>query len=195
MQEVTADAYEVMPEGKQQGESDMYEFENFELQKINEITLEPLEKKMVSNIMQCNILTNIFYQINLAIVPRHEGSVQINGLHYTLNELVHTFRPFHKKGRRLNKTKEEMMSVTYAPDRSLDILVTSPMPLLDLAFHHVPETILSGEVIQTVLEINNKGNKGLTALRLKTSHPSFICVGNPEDMDKDIYGKKQYNDD
>ncbi|KAL7316394.1 hypothetical protein PS15m_005491 [Mucor circinelloides] len=177
VQEVTADAYQVMPEGKQQGDSDMFEFENFDLQKINEITLEPLEKKM----------------INLAIVPRHEGSVQINGLHYTLNELVHTFRPFHKKGRRLNKTKEEMMSVVYAPDRSLDILVTSPMPLLDLAFHNVPETILSGEVIQTVLEINNKGNKGLTALRLKTSHPSFICVGNPEDMDKDIYVSDQSN--
>lgn len=56
VQEVTADAYEVMPEGKQQGESDMYEFENFELQKINEITLEPLEKKMVISRNQCNIL-------------------------------------------------------------------------------------------------------------------------------------------
>ena len=125
----------------------------------------------------------------MAIVPRHEGSVQVTGVHYTLNELVHTFRPFHKKGKRLNKSKEEMMSVVYAPDRSLDILVTSPMPLLDLTFHHVPETILSGEVVQTVLEINNKGHKGLTALRLKSSHPSFICVGNPEEMDRDIYGK------
>jgi len=49
VQEVTADAYHVMPEGKQQGDSDMFEFENFDLQKINEITLEPLEKKMVSS--------------------------------------------------------------------------------------------------------------------------------------------------
>lgn len=111
----------------------------------------------------------------------------VTGLHYTLNELVHTFKPFVKRGKRLNRTKEERMSVVYACDRSLDILVTSPMPLLDIAFHHVPETVLSGEVVQTVLEINNKGNKGLTALRLKASHPSFICVGNPEDMDKDIY--------
>lgn len=64
------------------------------------------------------------------------------------------------------------------------------MPLLDLAFHGVPESILSGQVVQTVLEINNKGNKGLTALRLKSSHPSFICIGNPEDMDKEIYGNQ-----
>ncbi|KAI7886863.1 ER-golgi trafficking TRAPP I complex 85 kDa subunit-domain-containing protein [Mucor mucedo] len=169
------DAYQVMPVCKpKQDTPDMFDFDEFELQKIDQVTLEPLEKRM----------------INLAIVPRHKGSVQVNGLHYTLNDLVHTFRPFHKKGKRLNKTKQDMMSVTYAPDRSLDILVTSPMPLLDLAFHHVPETILSGEVVQTVLEINNKGNKGLTALRLKSSHPSFICVGNPEEMDSDIYASK-----
>ncbi|CAO3654024.1 unnamed protein product [Mucor hiemalis] len=173
--EVEVDAYQVMPVCKQSAEgTDMFDFDDYELQKIDEITLDPLEKKM----------------INLAIVPRHEGSVRVNGLHYTLNELVHTFRPFHKRGKRLNKTKEEMMSVVYAPDRSLDILVTSPMPLLDLAFHNVPETILSGEVVQAVLEINNKGNKGLTALRLKSSHPSFICVGNPEDMDKFIYASQ-----
>lgn len=87
----------------------------------------------------------------------------------------------------MNRSKEEQMSVVYATDHSLDILVTSPMPLLDIAFHHIPETVMSGEVVQTVLEINNKGNKGLTALRMKTSHPSFICVGRPEEMDKNIY--------
>ncbi|OBZ86491.1 Trafficking protein particle complex subunit 8, partial [Choanephora cucurbitarum] len=166
-----ADAYEPMPDCKPL-DNNMFDFEQYELEKLKEITLEPLEKKT----------------INLTVIPRHEGSVKITGLHYTLNDLVHTFRPFHKKGKRLNRTKEEMMSVIYAPDRSLDVLVTSPMPLLDLAFHNVPETILSGEVIQTVLEINNKGNKGMTALHLKSSHPSFICVGNPEDMDKDVYG-------
>jgi hypothetical protein len=88
----------------------------------------------------------------------------------------------------LNGTKEERMTVAYAPDRSLDILVTPPMPLLDINLHNIPETILSGEVIQTVLEINNKGNKGLTSLQLKSNHPSFICVGRPEQMDKALYG-------
>lgn len=81
------------------------------------------------------------------------------------------------------------MAEVYAPDRSLDILVTSPMPLLDLTFHNIPDSIFSGEVVQTILEINNKGNKGLTSLQLKSSHPSFISVGQPQDMDKPIYGK------
>ncbi|KAF7724948.1 Trafficking protein particle complex 8 [Apophysomyces ossiformis] len=156
-------------------QDDMYDFGEFELQKTKEIILEPLKKRTIS----------------MAVVPRREGGILVRGLHYTLNGLVHTFRPFHKKGRRLNNTKEQRMTPTYAADLTLDILVTSPMPLLDLAFHNLPESILSGEVVQAVLEINNKGNKGLTALRLKSSHPSFICIGNPEDMDKSIYDTDQ----
>lgn len=47
----TADAYQVMPDcSKQNKESaDMFDFDEFELQKIDEITLDPLEKKMASN--------------------------------------------------------------------------------------------------------------------------------------------------
>ncbi|KAI8096946.1 ER-golgi trafficking TRAPP I complex 85 kDa subunit-domain-containing protein [Halteromyces radiatus] len=151
--------------------TDTFDFGDFELQKLAQVSLDPLERRVV----------------NLTIVPRKEGSITIVGLHYTFNDLVHTFRPFNKKGKRLNNTKEERMTIAYAPDRSLDILVTPPMPLLDLTFHNVPETILSGEVVQAVLEINNKGNKGLTSLRLKSNHPSFICVGHPEQMDQPIY--------
>lgn len=111
----------------------------------------------------------------------------VKGLHYTFNNLVHSFRPIIKRGKRLNDTLEQRQSIVYGEDYTLDILVTSPMPLLDVAFHGVPESMLSGEVVQTVLEINNKGNKGLTALRMKSSHPSFLCVGRPEEMDKSIY--------
>lgn len=43
------DAYQVMPECTQSSEaSDMFVFEEFELQKISEITLEPMEKRTVS---------------------------------------------------------------------------------------------------------------------------------------------------
>ncbi|KAI8328146.1 ER-golgi trafficking TRAPP I complex 85 kDa subunit-domain-containing protein [Chlamydoabsidia padenii] len=149
----------------------MFDFDDFQLQMIPKLTLDPLENRVV----------------NLTIIPHKEGSITIVGLHFTFNDLVHTFRPFNKKGNRLNNTKEDRMTVAYAPDRSLDILVTPPMPLLDINLHNVPETILSGEVIQSVLEINNKGNKGLTSLQLKSNHPSFICVGHSEQMDKSLY--------
>lgn len=45
------DAYQVMPECQPNAESsDMFVFDEFELQKIAEVTLDPLEKKMVNYI-------------------------------------------------------------------------------------------------------------------------------------------------
>ena len=122
-------------------------------------------------------------------MPKKEGSVRIMGIHYTLNNLLHTFHKFEKKGRRLNDTKEQRESVFYAPDRTLDIHVTSPMPLLDVTFHKCPEMLLSGEVCQITLEISNKGNVGLTSLRVMTSHPCFFAIGSSTELDKDIYRK------
>ncbi|KAI8580324.1 hypothetical protein K450DRAFT_237985 [Umbelopsis ramanniana AG] len=157
--------------GAHDKETDMYAFESFELQKIDELVLEPLERRTIT----------------LGVIPRKEGSIRIVGLHYTLNNLVHTFHKFEKKGRRLNDTKEHQMGTFYGPDKSLDIHVTSPMPLLDVAFHKCPELLLSGEVCQIMLEISNKGNVGLTALRVMTSHPCFFSIGPSSDSDKDVY--------
>ncbi|CAG8459139.1 6976_t:CDS:10 [Ambispora leptoticha] len=106
----------------------------------------------------------------------------------SLNSIVRSRKTFAKRGKRLNNTKQQMMDVVYASDRSLEVLVTSPMPLLEVAFHSFPETLLSGEVMRVVLEINNKGQTGLTDLQVKMSHPSFFCVGDAEMLEKTVYG-------
>jgi len=74
-------------------------------------------------------------------------------------------------------------------DNSLRFTVTAPMPVLDVVFHSFPDSLMFGEVLQTVLEINNKGNRGMKHLKLKTSHPSFFSVGAPILLDSPIYGK------
>jgi hypothetical protein len=113
--------------------------------------------------------------------------MRITGIHYTFNKLVHSFHKFVKKGSRLNDTKEQRLGIFYAPDKSLDLHVTSPMPLLDVAFHNCPDVLLSGEVCQIMLEVSNKGNVGLTDLRVMTSHPCFFAIGSSTDTDKDVY--------
>ncbi|RUP46788.1 ER-golgi trafficking TRAPP I complex 85 kDa subunit-domain-containing protein [Jimgerdemannia flammicorona] len=146
-------------------------FGALDLEKVGEIILEPLQQKTIT----------------LRLIPRQEGSIRIRGLHYTLNALVHTFHPFHKHGKRLNDKAENRFNRVYAPDRSLDLHVTSPMPLLDVTFNSFPEVLFSGEVVQAVLEINNKGERGLTDLRAKMSHPSFFVIGKEEALGKPIY--------
>ncbi|KAI7861325.1 ER-golgi trafficking TRAPP I complex 85 kDa subunit-domain-containing protein, partial [Spinellus fusiger] len=70
-----ADAYDPMIEGVAVEGTSMFVFDEFELEKISEIQLEPLEKRT----------------IHLTVIPRREGSIRVKGLHYTLNDLVHTF--------------------------------------------------------------------------------------------------------
>jgi uncharacterized membrane protein len=82
-----------------------------------------------------------------------------------------------------------MSEPTYAVDNTLKLTVTPPMPVLDIQFHSFPETLLSGQVERAVLEINNKGNCGLRNLKVKLSHPSFMCLGGPELIDMPSYSK------
>lgn len=58
-----------------------------------------------------------------------------------------------------------------------------------MTFHSFPDVLFSGEVVQAVLEINNKGERGLIDLRAKMSHPSFFVIGEVSALDKPIYGE------
>lgn len=112
------------------------------------------------------------------------------GLHCNVEGQVHAYKDIIKKGKRLNTTKDQMMSVMHEEDKSLDILVAPEMPLLDVEFHSSPEMLLSGEVCELSLEIKNRGKKGLRNLTVRMSHPSFFCIGEKKDTgDLGIYSK------
>ena len=57
--------------------------------------------------------------------------------------------------------------------KTLKINVTSPMPIIEIKYHAVPDVLLSGEIVRCVLEINNRGDKSLGKLGVKSSHASF----------------------
>ncbi|KAL1917610.1 uncharacterized protein VTP21DRAFT_4003 [Calcarisporiella thermophila] len=145
--------------------------EDYLLEQIKELILEPLEHRV----------------IKLKVTPRKEGSVHILGMHFLLQGAIPGFRHFYKRGKRLNDTKQQRMGVVYMPDHSLNLLVTSPMPLLNVTLHSFPDVLLSGEVTQAILEINNRGERGLTCLRLGLSHPGFLCVEEAGLLDQTIY--------
>lgn len=112
------------------------------------------------------------------------------GLHCNVEGQVHAYMDIIKRGKRLNKTKEQMMSVMYEEDKSLDILVAPEMPLLDVQFHSSPEMLLSGEVCELSLEIKNQGKKGLHNLHVRMSHPTFFCIGEKKGQgDLGLYSK------
>ncbi|KAF9584424.1 Trafficking protein particle complex 8 [Lunasporangiospora selenospora] len=128
--------------------------------------------------------------LKFEILPKKEGQIKVMGLHCNVEGQVHAYKEIIKRGKRLNKTKEQMMSQVYEEDKSLDILIAPEMPLLDVQFQSVPEMILSGEVCELSLQIKNLGKKGLKNLKVRMSHPTFFCIGESRDeSDLGLYTK------
>ncbi|KAJ3048861.1 Trafficking protein particle complex 8 [Rhizophlyctis rosea] len=126
--------------------------------------------------------------IQLRLYPKQEGNLTIHGIRYNFAGIVPTHHTFQKRGRRLvDPVSIKSETPKYAEDKSLKLIVTSPMPVLDVSFRDFPEEMMSGEVVRVLLEVGNKGNRGLRNLRVKVSHPSFLRVGEAGEEEKDAY--------
>ncbi|KAF9350587.1 Trafficking protein particle complex 8 [Mortierella sp. NVP85] len=153
-------------------------FSAFDCDRIDRVILEP---------GQIRTLT-------FEILPKQDGQIKVMGLHCNVEGQVHAYKEIFKRGKRLNRTKEEMMQQVYEEDKSLIILVAPEMPLLDVQFHSSPEMLLSGEVCELSLEIKNRGKKGLKNLTVRMSHPTFFCIGEKRDHgDLGLYNKGNSN--
>ncbi|KAF9190349.1 Trafficking protein particle complex 8 [Haplosporangium sp. Z 11] len=149
-------------------------FSAFDCERIDRVILEPGQIRT----------------LKFEILPKQEGQIKVMGLHCNVEGQVHAYKDIVKKGKRLNNTKEQMMSQMYEEDKSLDILVAPEMPLLDVVFQSSPEMLLSGEVCELSLEIKNRGKKGLKNLTVRLSHPTFFCIGEKRDAgDLGLYNK------
>ncbi|KAJ3109249.1 Trafficking protein particle complex 8 [Phlyctochytrium planicorne] len=153
-------------------------FENFDLECLTSVNLDPSEKRL----------------IQLKVFPKKEGEITIKGVRFMLFNVVPNIVYFKRKGARLNTTQDQRMTAAYAEDQSLHLKITAPLPILDVVFHSFPESLLSGQVERSVLEINNKGNRGLKNLVVKLSHPSFFSFGTPDQMDQNAYPKSGASD-
>lgn len=125
------------------------EHEHFDVEVLSDAALDSNEKK----------------RLRLKIFPKAEGTIKVLGIQFLLCGIIPSYRPFRK--------------MTRGPTPSplpLVISVTPPMPVLELSFHNFPEELLNGQVCNTMLELHNKGGKGLTALYLKTSNPTFFYI-------------------
>ncbi|KAF9360780.1 Trafficking protein particle complex 8 [Mortierella sp. AD094] len=154
------------------------------------------EGKVSFNAFACGRIDRIILEpgqirtLTFEILPKLEGQIRVMGLHCNVEGQVHAYKDIVKRGKRLNKTKEQMMSQVYEEDKSLIILVAPEMPLLDVEFHSSPEMLLSGEVCELSLEIKNRGKKGLKNLTVRMSHPTFFCIGEKRvDGDLGLYDK------
>ncbi|KAK2815971.1 hypothetical protein Q5P01_026438 [Channa striata] len=132
----------------------------------------------------------------LRLLPHRTGQLNIGGVVYNLaaassaetgpsTEVQQTDlmmvcgrQDLKIQGPRLNQTKEDKMLVRHGPDRRLDPIITSPMPLLEVFFLHFPTALLCGEIRKAYVEFCNVSGVALCGLRVASTHPDFFTFGS-----------------
>lgn len=120
----------------------------------------------------------MFVQVNFTLTPLQSGSLKICRIEYLFGDIVRAQHCFHKRGKRLDETAEHRRSAMYSADHSLMLLVTSPMPLLSIDFPDFPAEMFEGEIVQSRINIQNRGDRDLKQLILALSHPEVLYVGS-----------------
>ena len=85
---------------------------------------------------------------------------------------------FSVRGPRLNATKDQKTSVKYANDFRLQLVVSPPMPKLDVKFSGLPESLFQGEVKKVSLELANSGGSALRQVHLVSIDFDFQLFGS-----------------
>lgn len=88
-----------------------------------------------------------------------------------------------KQGRRLNATREQRLTPTYAPDRSLLVKVREPKPSLKVRLESSPSDLLVGEEWGGNLILQNVGSVSLRDLRVIVDDSTSLQVLGLEDQD------------
>eukprot|EP01137_Pigoraptor_chileana_P005880 Opistho-2@49563 len=132
------------------------------VQVVERLQMEPEERK----------------KVRLSVTPNEEGYLYVQGIEYVLAGSVRGRRDFAVRGPRIKKAKPK--GPRYGPDRRLQLVVTSAMPLLRASLEGVPETMYLGEVRRVRLSITNGGRCAMAGVRMRASDATFLCKAVPD---------------
>ncbi|XP_073332203.1 trafficking protein particle complex subunit 8 [Pagrus major] len=148
---------------------------------IQEFHMGPEETKMARLRLlphrtgQLNIV-GVVYNLAAAssgeIAPNSEGQQTFDLM------VVHGKQDLKIQGPRLNQTKEDKMTVRHGPDQRLNLIITSPMPLMEVFFLQFPTALLCGEIRKAYVEFCNVSSVALCGLRVVSTHPDFFTFGS-----------------
>lgn len=93
---------------------------------------------------------------------------------FTVNGLLHCQESMIRKGKRLQLTREHLLSPTYAQDTSLKVTVKDPVPKLEVDGTALPSRLLAGETILSHIIVNNITSQQIANIRVMSSHSNFL---------------------
>lgn len=113
-------------------------------------------------------------QIYVPIKATSLTSFKFTSVSFRFNDLLPCTESLVKKPKRLNATRNQLVTATYAEDTSLSVIIRSPIPILSISLDELPDNLYAGEARMTSITLTNTGQVALINLKAICSHPSFI---------------------
>lgn len=124
--------------------------EQYETDPHPPLTLSPLEQRPIRLSLRIHTETK---QLRLA------------NLNFRLAETILLTQKLDKKGKRLNSTKDQRTTTSYAPDTSLAVTVHAARPTLTARIADAPEELFLGEERRVKVVIKNEGGVAVDDVR------------------------------
>ncbi|GBG66954.1 hypothetical protein CBR_g74641 [Chara braunii] len=129
-------------------------------------------------------------KVRLRVQTLKEGTLKVTGVEWVLCSVAKGCRmfPVGPKRKRLPKgdSRAARGKRTVPPSQRLSFRVIQRMPRLEAVLHEFPEKVHEGELRRMVLELTNTGLVPLRRMRIKFSHPGFLCMGQQSDLDPEF---------
>lgn len=113
-------------------------------------------------------------QIYVPIKATRLTTFKFTSVTFRFNDLLPCTESLIKKPKRLNATRDQLVTPTYAEDTSLSVIIRSPIPILSISLDELPDNLYAGEARMTSITLTNTGQVALIDLKAICSHPSFI---------------------
>jgi hypothetical protein len=121
--------------------------------------------------------------VRLSVIPLMEGELNIQGVTWSLENVIDGVKHFETRGRRLNDNAHHRQNVVYEQDNRLNLKIIGNMPLLNVDMTNKPTELWQGQLHKSKITLKNVGGLGLKNLKVKLSHPQFIAFGRPDQND------------
>lgn len=98
----------------------------------------------------------------------------VQSISFSVNGLFRCHESLQRKGRRLQATREQRLTPTYAEDLSLQVTVKQPVPKLEVDASALPDSLLAGESCVAFLTLRNCTEEVIADLKVLSSHPHVL---------------------
>lgn len=117
--------------------------------------------------------------LHLRIHPRRCGILRVTGLRWRLLGELWGSLVFQSPGPLLQGTLQQRASRARGPDVRLVSRVVPELPLLEVEWEGLPETVFQGEMVQAALRITNRGLAPAAHVYAKSNLPSWVFMQDP----------------